>query len=246
MPVTLNGSTSGQVTLTTPAVAGTNTVTLPASTGTALVSATASPAQGDIIYFNGTNWVSLAAGTSGQALQTNGTGANPSWATTSKWVLVETRSVNSSSDQTFTNLGAYQALRITLVRMVPASNSAISLRLSSDNGATTISGSSSFAWSGARYAATNPATVSANSNSDFNLLNGSVGSSDAGGFNAEIHLYNFNVAATTSFFVNSNSGLNTWYTASGYQTSSTALNAIVIKLNSVSTTGTIIVEGLIG
>lgn len=242
MPVTLKGSTSGDVTLTAPAVAGTNTLTLPAVTGTIPVPTT-TPAQGDIMYYNGSNWVNLTAGTAGQVLETGGTGANPSWA--SNWVLVETRSVNSSSDQTFTNLGSYQALRITLVRMVPASNSAITLRLSSDNGATTISGSNSFAWSGARYAVTNPATVSANGTNDFNLLNGSVGSSDAGGFNAEIRLYNFNVAATTSFFVNSNSGLNTWYAASGYQTSATALNAIVIKLNSISTTGTIIVEGLL-
>ena len=34
MPVQLNGSTSGSVTITAPAVAGTNTLTLPANTGT--------------------------------------------------------------------------------------------------------------------------------------------------------------------------------------------------------------------
>ena len=36
-------------------------------------------AQGAILYYNGSNWVHLAAGTSGHYLQTNGTGANPSW-----------------------------------------------------------------------------------------------------------------------------------------------------------------------
>lgn len=40
----------------------------------------ASPAQGDIIYYNGTAWVRLAAGTSGYFLKTNGAGANPAWA----------------------------------------------------------------------------------------------------------------------------------------------------------------------
>ncbi len=40
-------------------------------------------AQGDIVYYNGTDWVRLGAGTSGQALITNGTGANPSWGTIS-------------------------------------------------------------------------------------------------------------------------------------------------------------------
>ena len=34
MPIILKGATSGQVTLDTPAIAGTNTITLPASTGT--------------------------------------------------------------------------------------------------------------------------------------------------------------------------------------------------------------------
>ena len=37
--------------------------------------------QGDIIYFNGTNWVRLPAGTNGQFLRTNGVGFNPSWDT---------------------------------------------------------------------------------------------------------------------------------------------------------------------
>lgn len=39
------------------------------------------PAQGDILYFNGTNWVNLGVGTSGQFLQTQGAAANPQWAT---------------------------------------------------------------------------------------------------------------------------------------------------------------------
>ena len=42
-----------------------------------------SQAQGDIIYFNGTNWVRLAAGTSGYYLKTQGAGANPVWSTVS-------------------------------------------------------------------------------------------------------------------------------------------------------------------
>ena len=33
--------------------------------------------QGDILYFNGTNWVRLAPGTSGQVLKTQGAAANP-------------------------------------------------------------------------------------------------------------------------------------------------------------------------
>lgn len=40
-----------------------------------------SDAQGDVIYYNGTDWVRLGAGTSGQVLHTNGAGANPTWDT---------------------------------------------------------------------------------------------------------------------------------------------------------------------
>lgn len=40
-----------------------------------------SAAQGDILYRGASAWARLGAGTAGQILQTNGTGANPSWAT---------------------------------------------------------------------------------------------------------------------------------------------------------------------
>jgi len=36
--------------------------------------------QGEIIYFDGNDWTRLAPGVAGQMLQTNGVGANPSWA----------------------------------------------------------------------------------------------------------------------------------------------------------------------
>lgn len=39
--------------------------------------------QGDVVYFNGTSWTRLAAGTSGQFLKTQGSGANPLWDDTS-------------------------------------------------------------------------------------------------------------------------------------------------------------------
>jgi len=39
-----------------------------------------SDAQGDVMYYDGTDWVSLAAGTNGQFLQTQGGGADPQWA----------------------------------------------------------------------------------------------------------------------------------------------------------------------
>lgn len=49
-----------------------------AVTGTKI--AMGSDAQGDILYYNGTNYARLAAGTSGYLLKTQGAGANPTWA----------------------------------------------------------------------------------------------------------------------------------------------------------------------
>lgn len=42
-----------------------------------------SAAQGDILYYNGSAWVNLAPGTSGNFLKTQGAGANPIWDTPS-------------------------------------------------------------------------------------------------------------------------------------------------------------------
>jgi len=57
------------------------TYTVPDAGGAAnFILSTSSPAQGDILYFNGTTWASLTAGVSGQFLKTQGAAANPVWA----------------------------------------------------------------------------------------------------------------------------------------------------------------------
>lgn len=48
--------------------------------GNPVITASGTAAQGDVLYYNGTAWVRLVAGTSGQFLKTNGAGANPAWA----------------------------------------------------------------------------------------------------------------------------------------------------------------------
>ena len=40
-----------------------------------------SDAQGDVLYYNGTDYVRLGVGTSGQFLKTLGASANPAWGT---------------------------------------------------------------------------------------------------------------------------------------------------------------------
>ena len=55
--------------------------------------------QGDILYRDGSGLQRLAAGTSGQVLQTGGSGANPSWGTVSS-DCVKLASTNVTSDTT--------------------------------------------------------------------------------------------------------------------------------------------------
>lgn len=65
-------------------VSGTNIKTINGSdilgVGNLVISGLPSGVQGDILYNNGTNWVVLNAGTSGQFLRTSGAAANPVWA----------------------------------------------------------------------------------------------------------------------------------------------------------------------
>ena len=53
--------------------------------------------QGDIVYRDGSGLARLGAGTSGQVLQTGGTGANPSWGTVSSdYVRITTTTISSA------------------------------------------------------------------------------------------------------------------------------------------------------
>jgi hypothetical protein len=80
----LNGSSSGQITISPPAVAGTNTVTMPAGTGTALVSSTAiptaisgTPSSSTFLRGDGT-WSAVASSNLQYALFTY-TGSTQTW-----------------------------------------------------------------------------------------------------------------------------------------------------------------------
>lgn len=61
-----------------------------------------SDAQGDILYFNGTAYARLAAGTSGQVLQTGGASADPSWVDQSTNTSVAQIEFHTGDDSTTT------------------------------------------------------------------------------------------------------------------------------------------------
>lgn len=72
--ITLSGNVTGSGTTSITTTIANNVVT-------GAMIAVGSDVQGDILFYNGTDWTRLGAGTTGQVLQTNGTGANPSWVT---------------------------------------------------------------------------------------------------------------------------------------------------------------------
>lgn len=64
-----------------------------------------SAAQGDILYYNGTTWTRLAAGTSGQLLETQGAAANPHWASQTTSIATGTYTGDGSTSQAITGVG---------------------------------------------------------------------------------------------------------------------------------------------
>lgn len=67
-----------------------------------------SDAQGDIMFYNGTDWTRLPAGTSGQVLQTQGTGASPIWSSAGSG------DVTLSGIQTFTGAHTFNATKLII------------------------------------------------------------------------------------------------------------------------------------
>lgn len=65
-----------------------------------------SAAQGDILYRDGSGWVRLAAGTSGQFLKTLGSGANPAWACAGRELISEVTTSGTQASVTFSSIPA--------------------------------------------------------------------------------------------------------------------------------------------
>jgi hypothetical protein len=78
----MNTAESYLITIATPTLANNRTYTIPdAGAAATFIVSTSSPVQGNVLYYNGTTWISLAPGISGQFLSTQGSSANPQWAT---------------------------------------------------------------------------------------------------------------------------------------------------------------------
>lgn len=100
-----------------------------------------SDAQGDVLYYNGTDYARLGAGASGQFLKTNGVGANPAWTTSIsdiKFLGGNLSTTTSTTEAELTNgtlsisLGEFASSDMFLINLMfntPSNTNSIKLRI---------------------------------------------------------------------------------------------------------------------
>lgn len=104
--VVISGDTSGAITLSAPAVAGTNTITLPASTGTVVT--TGSPQSGGVIQVVQGNTTNVTSTTSSTYVATQLTATiTPKFATSRIMVMFSTATLQTTVGQT-SNITVYR------------------------------------------------------------------------------------------------------------------------------------------
>lgn len=131
-------SSGGHVELLNPNAAATGALASLNSVGTSQIDnnsvtgakiAMGSDAQGDILYYNGTDYARLAAGTSGQFLKTQGSGANPVWASAAGMTLLGTLTTSSGGSATLNGLDLSSYVKLYISWNHVSSSSAASYSL---------------------------------------------------------------------------------------------------------------------
>ena len=137
--------------------------------------------QGDILYRDGSGLARLAAGTSGQVLQTGGSGANPSWTNVSSDYVKIASGTHSGNDLIFDNFdwSTYKMFKVHLDGMYGGSGQYLAGRFRYDNSGTqtTYTGSSYRYAIGGRHTGTstgNTGETSGTGNQDKLRLNWSL------------------------------------------------------------------------
>lgn len=97
-----SGGGTDQITITAASLAAARAYTIPDAGASAnfVLSTTTTPSQGDILYFNGTTYLSLPAGTARYTLESGGAGANPSWGLNPALVTYEPTGFPNRTDST--------------------------------------------------------------------------------------------------------------------------------------------------
>ena len=98
-----------------------------------------SQAQGDVLYFNGTNWVSLPAGTSGYFLKTQGTGANPIWASAGGGAELNPILQSSSYTPTYTSPATEGSSQVSIwVATIDSNNQGVYAKIKKNGSYVTV------------------------------------------------------------------------------------------------------------
>lgn len=145
-----------------------------------------------VVYYNGTDLVTTAAGTSGQVLTSNGTGSAPTYqAASANLLLIQTQTASNSASINFTTgiTNTYNSYLFLFSNVVPATNTAVlHLNISTNGGSTWVnSGYSNGCWTLAYNSAT---LVNTNSTSTI-LCSGPISSTTSvNGNNGTINCYN--------------------------------------------------------
>jgi len=104
-------------------LAGTATSVTVAKINGAGVPAVGTLAQGDVLYYNGTAWTRLAAGTSGNYLTTQGAGANPTWGLISAGGISPGTAYQAHVTNSGGTASAWQTLTLGATAPIAVSNS---------------------------------------------------------------------------------------------------------------------------
>jgi hypothetical protein len=233
--ITLNGSTSGQITLAPTAVAGSNTITLPAATGTLLTTAGGQTISGttNLSTLNITSGLTLssAAGTSGQVLTSAGSGSAPTWSTPSAgaMTLISTLTASSSSSLSWTGLSTYDKYYLVFENLKPSAASQW-LNLQIGYGATPTYLTSNYQTLGLDYLSGSSLHNISNDNGTFAFqfsgVYASVGATSGNGSSGFINITGTNSSSTIGFtsmscYANDNPGFD-YVSCSGLQTTNTS------------------------
>lgn len=210
------------------------------------------PTAGGVVYGDGTEYASTAAGTAGQFLQSAGSSA-PVWASvaSSPTTLITTTTASAASSVNFTGLSSsYRAYIVRLINLVPSTNNAqFYIRTSTNNGSSYDSTSGDYRWVAYYQDTATPNYTGANSATEVRM--GASWSSTAtnGGGCIDVYLWNPSNASRTNIsftggFIDG-SGIYNILMGGGARLSTTgAVNAVQILPGSGTLTGVVQLIGM--
>lgn len=159
------------------------------------------PTAGGVVYGDGSNYASTAAGTSGQVLQSNGSSA-PTWgAVASGLTFISSVTASNSATVSFINIGnTYDLYVVEISCAVPAVDAdTLCMRFSTDNGSSYLSGGTDYAYS---WVTTRSeiSTVSGNGQTGISFIavgNSASNNATFGGASSTVKIYRPSAAANT-------------------------------------------------